>query len=99
VDFVGASAGALAATLAATGVDATQSLDLALKLSEENGVFERGGLRGVWGGLVRQWLDELLPDNAHDVCRDFDSKEDLIGACMSSGTRCCTFKHMVLLIN
>jgi predicted acylesterase/phospholipase RssA len=114
VDFVGASAGALAATLAATGVDANESLDLALKLSEENGVFERGGLKGVWGGLVQQWLDELLPDDAHDVCRDrvhllslqltlprprrrlisdFESKEDLIGACMSSGGCCCTFKH------
>jgi hypothetical protein len=115
VDFVGASAGALAATLAATGVNANESLDLALKLSEENGVFERGGLKGVWGGLVRQWLDELLPDDAHDVCRDrvhllslqltlprprrrlisdFESKEDLIGACMSSGTRCCTVRHV-----
>ena len=24
---------------------------------------------GVWGNLVRQWLDEVLPDNAAEMCR------------------------------
>lgn len=28
---------------------------------------------GVWGSIVRQWLDELLPANAADMCRsDFN---------------------------
>lgn len=26
------------------------------------------GLAGVWGPLVRQWLDELLPQDAADLC-------------------------------
>ncbi|KAG5191736.1 hypothetical protein JKP88DRAFT_284944 [Tribonema minus] len=65
VDMVGASAGALAATLGANGVNMEESLDLALQLSDANGVWERGGLGGVWGGMVREWLDELLPENAH----------------------------------
>jgi predicted acylesterase/phospholipase RssA len=70
VTMVGASAGALAATLAATGADLERGLDLALDLSERAGVFERGGLGLVWGGLVREWLQELLPDDAHLLCRD-----------------------------
>lgn len=24
---------------------------------------------GVWGNLVRQWLNEVLPNNAADLCR------------------------------
>ena len=24
---------------------------------------------GVWGNLVRQWLDELLPADAAELCR------------------------------
>ncbi len=24
---------------------------------------------GVWGNLVRQWLNEVLPDNAAELCR------------------------------
>lgn len=48
MDMVGASAGALAATLGANGVDMREALDLALRLSDDNGVWERGGLGGVW---------------------------------------------------
>ena len=48
VDFVGASAGALTATLAATNVDHNKALDLALTLAERDGVFKRGSLGGVW---------------------------------------------------
>lgn len=25
---------------------------------------KRLGLLGIWGGLIRQWLDEILPDDA-----------------------------------
>ena len=24
---------------------------------------------GIWGRMIRQWLDELLPDDAADRCR------------------------------
>lgn len=28
------------------------------------------GLAGVWGAMVEDWLDELLPDEADKICRD-----------------------------
>lgn len=104
-DIVGASAGALSATLLANSVDVHESLDLALSLVEQNGVWERGSLGGVWGGMVRTWLDTLLPADAHErssgrvhllelqlrapfpkriLVSDYESREDLIDACMAS---------------
>ena len=46
------------------------ALDSALGLSRAAGVFDKGpwGLYGVWGPMVRTWLDELLPDDAHERC-------------------------------
>ena len=48
-----------------------QSFDRALHLSIESGAFDRGpwGLYGVWGGIIRQWLDESLPIDAAERCR------------------------------
>lgn len=41
------------------------ALDLAHQLCVEHHVFDRPlGLLGVWGGIVRQWLDTLLPEDA-----------------------------------
>lgn len=28
------------------------------------------GLAGVWGAMVEDWLDELLPDDADVICRE-----------------------------
>ena len=28
------------------------------------------GLAGVWGAMVEDWLDELLPDDAAAICRE-----------------------------
>ena len=69
--LVGASAGSLAATLAACDADIDRALSLAINLSDEAGVFERGpwGLYGIWGPIIHTWLDELLPDDAADRCR------------------------------
>ena len=62
----GASAGALTATLTTNDVCFTDATNLALSLAEEAGVWDRsGGLQGVWGPMIEQWLDELLPDDAH----------------------------------
>lgn len=70
VHMTGASGGSLAAVLAACGVPADLVLRRAYELSVEYGVWERPlGLTGVWGGLVERWLDELLPQNAHELCR------------------------------
>jgi predicted acylesterase/phospholipase RssA len=66
--FSGASAGALTATLAVTGVDVYEATDLALKLAADAGVWDRrGGLQGIWGPLIEEWLDELLPPSIEDV--------------------------------
>jgi hypothetical protein len=64
----GASAGALSATLAATGVDFYEATELALSLSEKAGVWDRPlGLQGIWGDMIHTWLDELLPHDADEM--------------------------------
>ncbi|CAL5223367.1 g5872 [Coccomyxa viridis] len=66
----GASAGGLVACIAACNVDPEKAYEAAHRISEENKLFERPlGLAGVWGNLVRQWLNEVLPDNAAELCR------------------------------
>ncbi|KAL4419027.1 hypothetical protein ABPG77_010014 [Micractinium sp. CCAP 211/92] len=70
VQLVGASAGGLIATLAACGVDEDKAVRVAYRIAQEYGVFERpGGLAGIWGSLIREWLDELLPEDAAELCR------------------------------
>lgn len=65
----GASSGALIAVLTACQVDFHQATHLADKLCEEHHVYRRPlGLAGIWGGLVRSWLDQLLPENAAELC-------------------------------
>jgi hypothetical protein len=45
------------------------ALAAANQLALDYEIWERPlGLAGVWGGLVRAWLDELLPDDAHERC-------------------------------
>jgi hypothetical protein len=70
VHFRGASAGGLIATLACCGVDLDSAVNYAYELSIESGLFERPlGVVGIWGSLIRLWLDQLLPSNAHKLCR------------------------------
>jgi hypothetical protein len=60
--FSGASAGALTATLATAEVDFYEATDLALKLAADAGVWDRSkGLQGIWGPMIEEWLDTLLP--------------------------------------
>ena len=56
VPCAGASAGALASTLAVSGCDMEQALDRALQLSRESGALDRGtwGLYGIWGSMIHQ---------------------------------------------
>ena len=68
--FSGASAGALTATLTAADIDFYEATDLALKMAEDAGVWDRKrGLQGIWGPLIEKWLDSLLP-NSIDALQD-----------------------------
>jgi len=69
MNLIGVSAGALAAVLVACQVDFDRSVRRAYDICVERDIFNRpGGLQGVWGPILRQWLDELLPENAHERC-------------------------------
>ena len=67
----GASAGAITATLCATHVDYYHATDVALRLGREAGVWDRPmGLMGVWGSLIEEWLDTILPAEAAEMAND-----------------------------
>jgi len=71
VDMMGTSCGALSATLTACGVNPDRTLRSAYDLSLEANLWDRPlGLAGIWGGLILRWLEELLPDDAGDICRE-----------------------------
>jgi hypothetical protein len=66
--FAGASAGALTATLTATDVDFYEATDLALKMAAKAGVWDRSaGLQGIWGPMIEDWLDTLLPPSIDPI--------------------------------
>lgn len=103
-DMIGVSAGALCAVLVACNVNLDRAVRKAYDISVEVDIWNRsGGLAGIWGPLVRRWLEELLPEDAHFQCGsrvkviatklprmnleyldDFQSRDDLINACMAS---------------
>lgn len=64
----GASAGALTATLAACQVDFEKATALALDLAAQAHMWDRGswGLQGIWGPMIEEWLDRLLPSEEED---------------------------------
>jgi hypothetical protein len=71
VSMTGASGGGFAAVLAACNVDPLEVMDSAYKLSLEHNIWERPlGLMGVWGGIIEEWLHDLLPADAAEQCRD-----------------------------
>ena len=74
-DFIGASAGAIASVFAACNIDPTRSTNLTVELMNKYNVYDRNlGLVGVWGKIVAEWLDLLLPENAAELCDDRVSK-------------------------
>lgn len=67
--WAGTSAGALCAALTLCEVDPYTAVTTAHRLAEEKGLYTRkGGLFGVWGVTIRQWLEELLPEDAAHRC-------------------------------
>jgi predicted acylesterase/phospholipase RssA len=67
---VGCSAGAIAAVLAASGVDFNRAWTVALAHLERNGALQNGAkaCAGIWGDILRAFLDEVLPPDAHRIC-------------------------------
>jgi len=64
IAVVGASAGALTSTLLLCDVDFDHATSTAIELAIQNKVFEtKTGLAGIWANLIRQWLDELIPED------------------------------------
>jgi hypothetical protein len=40
------------------------------RLANEEKLWDKKlGLLGIWGGLVRRWLQEILPEDAHEISR------------------------------
>lgn len=67
VDMIGASAGALAMVCSLLELDGNHITDSAFRLMEEHQVSQRFlGLLGVWKIILREWLEEILPENAVD---------------------------------
>lgn len=67
IQFTGSSAGALCATLTANRVDFEVATSLALEKCREAHVWDRPlGLYGIWGGIIDEWLHELLLDNSDE---------------------------------
>lgn len=64
IPIIGASAGALTSTLLTSNVDFDLATNTAIDLAVQNKVFEtKTGLAGIWAGLIRQWLDALIPQD------------------------------------
>lgn len=78
VEFIGASAGSLCATLSATNVNFETATALALDKAREAEVWDRPmGLYGIWGAMIDEWLNELLP-NDPQILDDVNGKVSLL---------------------
>lgn len=65
--YTGGSAGALTATLGITNVDFYDATQLALSLAADAGVWDRkAGLQGIWGPMIEEWLETLIPSDCID---------------------------------
>jgi predicted acylesterase/phospholipase RssA len=60
----GTSAGALSAALLASKASMQDAAKLAIELSTELDVWDRPtGLAGVWGGMIEDWLEVMIPQD------------------------------------
>jgi hypothetical protein len=63
MQVVGSSAGSLAATILMTGGDFDKAADYAIYQTTREGLWDKPtGLAFVWGAIVREWLNEIVPD-------------------------------------
>lgn len=62
--IVGASAGSLTAAFLLSNADLKYATQKALDLAERANVYERkSGLAGIWGVLLREWLEDVIPND------------------------------------
>lgn len=67
--IMGVSAGALTAAVTLSGVDTDLAVASATRIMEKRGVFTRWlGFIGIMSGILREWLEEVLPPDAHERC-------------------------------
>lgn len=66
--FVGGSAGAMSATMAASGVDFQAAFELEERLLDGTAEAQLHNEPPYWGGYVRRWLDKCLPADACERC-------------------------------
>lgn len=66
-----ASAGAIAASLALCGVRSPRAIARAYEISDLYGVdLNPFGVVGTWGTMIRDWLNDVLPDDCASRCSD-----------------------------
>ena len=66
--IIGSSAGALAATLLCTGASFDKAASFAIDQAYRYSLFDSPvGLAGIWGNLVQEWLDELIPEEINAI--------------------------------
>lgn len=67
--FIGTSAGALSSVLTVCQVEPDSVVTCVEELCQKYKVYDRFfGLFGIWSMMVEEWLDMLLPINAHELC-------------------------------
>ncbi len=65
--FIRNSAGSITASLLITGADFDSIPSSAVAIAEEWDIYNRKlGLAGVWGTMLRQWLDMVLPKDVEE---------------------------------
>lgn len=62
--MIGASAGSLTSTLLLSNVDFNKAAEAALKIGKTFNVYGRKtGLAGIWGEMLKTWLQEIIPND------------------------------------
>jgi len=64
----GGSAGAVLSTFIASGVDLNNAIRESYNIGMEAQVWTRNSHMGLFGPLIRKWLEKLLPEDAHERC-------------------------------
>ena len=68
ISYRGSSAGAIAGTLAALGVNFESAVSRALDYAHEFNIWGRRlKLIGTWGAYLRTWLEDVLPNETSNI--------------------------------